>query len=334
MDKTVTFGEVLMRLSPEGYKKISQSNKLEFYFGGTEMNVGASLANFGNEVKHVTCVSDDIVGQAAIGTMQRYGINTSGVVKRNAPLGLYFLEVGAVMRSSTIAYNRAHSAFAGIQPGMVNWKEVLEGAGWFHWTGITPAISEGAWLTLEEGLKQARKNGMNVTADPTYRKDLWNYGKDARKILAGMLEYSTIFIGGVNEINEILETAYTGDKDGFIEAAKELLFRFPSITKVFDKVRNGGNASSQKINARAWNGKEYLETETLEVAHVIDRIGTGDAYAAGLIYGLQHFGDQKTIEFANAACALKHTVEGDVNLVSAEEVLEVVEGNISGRIKR
>ncbi|UGU15263.1 sugar kinase [Sinomicrobium kalidii] len=334
MNETVTFGEVLMRLSPEGNKKISQSNRLEFYFGGTEMNVGASLAYFGNEVKHVTCVSDDIVGEAAISTMKRYGLDTGSVVKCNAPLGLYFLEVGAVMRSSTIAYNRAHSAFSGITPGMVDWKEVLAGSDWFHWTGITPAISEGAWRTLEEGLKQARKNGMNVTADPTYRKDLWNYGKDARKILAGLLEHSTIFIGGVNEINEILGTDHSGDKDGFVKAAKELLNRVPSLTKVFDKVRNGGNASCQKISARAWNGKEYLETEALEITHVVDRIGTGDAYAAGLLYGLQHFDDEKAITFANAACALKHTIAGDVNLVSADEVMQVAEGHISGRIKR
>lgn len=334
MNKTVTFGEVVMRLSPEGNKKINQSSRLEFYFGGTEMNVGASLANFGNEVKHITCVSDDMVGEAAISAMKKYGIDTGSIVKRNAPLGLYFLEVGAVMRSSTIAYNRAHSAFSEITPDMVNWEEVLEGCNWFHWTGITPAISEGAYLTLEEGLKTARRKGITVTADPTYRKDLWNYGKDARKILAGLLEYSTIFIGGVNEINEILGTGYNGDKDGFVEAAKELLKQKPSLTKVFDKVRNGGNASAQKISARAWNGKEYLETEKLEITHVVDRIGTGDAYAAGLIYGLQHFDDQKTIAFANAACALKHTIEGDVNLVSVDEVMQVMEGDISGRIKR
>ncbi|WP_268223053.1 sugar kinase [Sinomicrobium oceani] len=334
MSKTITFGEVLMRLSPEGYKKISQSSTLEFYFGGTEMNVGASLANFGNEVKHVTCVSDDIVGQAATSTMKRYGIDTSAVIRHQAPLGLYFLEVGAVMRSSTIAYNRAHSAFAGIEPGMVNWEEVLEDADWFHWTGITPAISEGAWKTLEEGLKKAFEKGVHITADPTYRKDLWNYGQDAGSILSGLLRYSTVFIGGVNEINEILGTSYTGDREGFIEAAKTLLKEYPNLGKVFDKVRNGGNASAQKISARAWNGKDYLETEALEVAHVVDRIGTGDAYAAGLIYGLQHYDDQKTIAFANAACALKHTIEGDVNLVSVAEVIDVVEGNISGRIKR
>ncbi|MBC9795162.1 sugar kinase [Sinomicrobium weinanense] len=334
MNKTVTFGEVVMRLSPEGNKKISQSNRLEFYFGGTEMNVGASLANFGNEVKHITCVSDDIVGAAAISTMKKYGIDTGNVIKRNAPLGLYFLEVGAVMRSSTIAYNRAHSAFSEITPDMVDWEKVLDGCDWFHWTGITPAISEGAYQTLREGLKTAREKGITVTADPTYRKDLWNYGGDARKILAEMLGYSTIFIGGVNEINEILGTDHTGDKDGFVKAAKELLERIPSLTRVFDKVRHGGNASAQKISARAWNGKEYLRTEELEISHVVDRIGTGDAYAGGLIYGLQHFDDQKAIAFANAACALKHTIEGDVNLVSADEVMQVVEGHISGRIKR
>ncbi len=332
--KIVTFGEVLMRLSPSEHRKLQQAHHMDFFFGGTEMNVAASLSQFGLKTQHITNVSNDLVGDAAVAAMLQVGIDVSAVNTVEHPLGLYFLEVGSSARSSTIAYNRLHGAFANISPEQVNWEHILKDATHFHWTGITPAISEGAYLTLKDGLKVANRNGIVVTADPAYRSNLWKYGKDGHKILKELVSSSTIFIGGVNEINEILGTDFSFSKDDFIKASKKLMEECPSIEKVFDKVRTGLSASWQKIYGQAWTGTEYISTSELEITSVVDRIGTGDAYAAGILYGLQNYDDRKTLEFANAACALKHTILGDANLVSVEEVLEVMEGKTGGRIKR
>lgn len=331
----ITFGEVIMRLSPPGFNKMRQSGTLEFYFGGTEMNVGASLSQFGLPVKHISNVSDDFVGESALACMQGYGINTDFVNKVNHPLGLYFMEVGSGLRASRITYNRLHGAFANIVPEQVDWDKVLDGCSLLHWTGISPAISEGAYQTLKAGLHAALKKGITITADPAYRSNLWQYGRNGHEVLAELCGLSTIFIGGVNEVNEILGTQFNQDEEGFIAASKRITEELPTITTVFDKVRTGLSATHQKIYAQAWDGSQYFKTPEIEISGVVDRIGTGDAYAAGLIYGIQTgMGAAATIAFANAACALKHTVPGDVNLVSVADITEVAQGNVSGRLKR
>lgn len=334
MNKIVTFGEVIMRLSPSENRKIQQANRLDIFFGGTEMNVAASLSNFGLEVKHVSNLSDDIVGKAAIATLRSYGIDTSGINMVKEPLGLYFLETGTAMRSSQISYNRLNGAFSSIHPDSVNWYKILEDCKYFHWTGITPGISEGAYLTLKKGLEIATEKGFEITADPAYRSNLWRYGRKGKEVLHELVSLSTIFIGGVNEINEILSTNFHNDKDGFIEASKALMNEFTSVNIIFDKVRDSKSASSQNIFSQAWTGESYLSTAVLEIDNIRDRVGTGDAFAAGILYGLQNFNLQETLDFANAACALKHTIVGDVNLVSVGEVQKVAVGEISGRIIR
>ncbi|WP_273275469.1 sugar kinase [Maribacter polysiphoniae] len=334
MGQIITFGEVLMRISPTSNKKFIQSNIVEFYFGGTELNVGVSIANFGGDVKHISAVSDDFIGETAISYIRKFGVDTSMISLSKRPLGVYFLEVGAVMRPSTISYNRSHSAFSEIVPEKVNWEKALENGSWMHWTGITPALSKGAFDTLKAGLKRARQKGMTISADPTYRSGLWNYDQDPKEALVELLQYSTIFIGGINEINEVLGTSFGYSNEDFIEASKQLMQTFPSIEKVFDKIRTSLNSSWHKIRARMWNGIEFRETEDLDITHVIDRIGTGDAFAAGLIYGLQQYDDYKAIEFASAACALKHTYEGDVNLTTLKEVTNILGGNTTGRLVR
>jgi len=335
MSQIITFGEVLMRLSPRGNKKFIQSNLVEFYFGGTEVNVGISIANFGGDVKHISCISDDFIGETAIAYLRKFGVDTSAIVRSNKPLGVYFLEVGAVMRPSSISYNRSHSSFSEFKSSLVDWNSALDGGKWFHWTGITPGLCKGGYDTLKEGIVLARKKGMEVSADPTYRSGLWKYGMDAKTVLRDLLNYSTVFIGGVNEINEVLDTNYSYSKEDFILASKHLIEEFPSINKVFDKIRTSVNASWHKIRSRMWNGIEFRETEDLDITHIVDRIGTGDAYAAGLIYGLhQHYDDYKSMEFAAAASALKHTYEGDVNFSTVKEVTTILEGNTSGRFNR
>jgi 2-dehydro-3-deoxygluconokinase len=332
--KIVTFGEVIMRLSPPGHRTMKQSHEMEFFFGGTELNVASSLAVMGCEVKHISNVSADFVGEAAIASMKSFGIDTSFIKKTEHPLGLYFLEVGSSIRSSRIAYNRLNGSFANISPDQVDWKKVLEGCEYFHWTGISPGISEGAYETLKQGLQTAQEMGIQITTDPAYRSNLWKYGKKGNQVLKELVSYSTIFIGGVNEINEILGTEFSSDKEGFMEACKELKQQIPSIHKIFDKVRIGVTASSQQTQGRALVKGNYFETERLEVTPVVDRIGTGDAFAAGLIYGLLNYDDEMALKFANAACAVKHTILGDINHCSAEDIMEVVNGNSGGRIKR
>lgn len=334
MGKIITFGEVLMRISPRGNKKFVQSNIVEFYFGGTELNVGISISNFGGNVKHISAISNDFIGDTAMTYIQKFGVDTSSIVKSERSLGVYFLEVGAVIRPSMISYNRLHSAFSEIEPSKVNWENALEDGEWMHWTGITPALSQGAYDVLKDGLKLARQKGLVVSADPTYRSGLWKYGQDPKEALIELLHYSTIFIGGVNEINEVLGTDFGYSNEDFIEASKQLIAQFPSIEKVFDKIRTSLNSSWHKIRARMWNGFEFKETEDIDITHVVDRIGTGDAFAAGLIYGLQQYDDYKALEFASAACALKHTYEGDVNFATVTEVNNILDGNITGRLVR
>ncbi|QNM85103.1 sugar kinase [Polaribacter pectinis] len=334
MNQIITFGEVLMRISPLGNRKFVQSNSVEFYFGGTEVNVGISIANFGGNVKHISCISNDFIGDTAISYLNKFDLDTSAIVRSGRPLGVYFLEVGAVMRASSISYNRSHSSFSEIVPSMVNWEKSLENGKWFHWTGITPALNKGSKDTLLEGLKLARKQGMTVSADPTYRSGLWKYGEDAKEVLSELINYSTIFIGGINEINELLGTDFSYSNEDFIEASKQLIEKFPSIEKVFDKIRTSINSSWHKIRARMWNGKEFKETQDLDITHIVDRIGTGDAFAAGLIHGLQNFDDFKAMQFASAACAIKHTYLGDVNYANEKDVMTILDGNTTGRLNR
>lgn len=334
MSQIITFGEVLMRLSPFGNKKFIQANTLEFYFGGTEVNVGLSIAHFGANVKHITCISNDFIGDTAIAYLNKFDLDTTAIIRTNRPLGVYFLEVGAVMRPSSISYNRSHSAFSEITPEMVNWQDALANGSWFHWTGITPALTQGSFNTLKEGLKLARDKGIQVSADPTYRSGLWQYGLEPKKALTELLHYSTVFIGGINEMNEALDTDFGYSNEDFIEASKLLIEKFPSIEKVFDKIRTSINSSWHKIRARMWNGKDFRETEDFDITHIVDRIGTGDAFAAGLIYGLQYYDDYKAMQFASAACALKHTYVGDVNYATTDEVTRILEGNVTGRFNR
>lgn len=332
--KILTFGEVIMRLSPPGNKTMKQSHEMEFFFGGTELNVASSLATMGCDVTHISNVSDDFVGESALSFIKSFGIDTTFINKNEHPLGLYFLEVGASVRASRIAYNRLNGSFANIKPEQVDWKKAFEGCDYFHWTGISPGISEGAYETLKEGLLTAREMGIEVTTDPAYRSNLWKYGKNGNEVLKELVSYSTIFIGGVNEINEILGTQFSSDQQGFMEACEELKKQCPSIHKIFDKIRIGVTASSQQTQGRALINGNYFETRFLEIDQVVDRIGTGDAFAAGLIYGLLKFDDEKALNFANAACAIKHTILGDINYCSAEDILEVMGGNSGGRIKR
>lgn len=335
MKKVVTFGEILARLTPPGFKKISQTNQLEIYYGGTETNVSVSLSILGCNAVHVSRVSDDFLGKSAICNLKSNGIDTSFIQKGEEPLGLYFVEPGAVVRSGVIVYNRNHSAFRALKPNSIPWASIFKDADWFHWTGITPAHSENNFLALKEGLMAAKEMGVTVSCDPAYRAGLWQYGRKAEEALKELVALSDVFIGGIEQFNELLGADFSFSDEDFKEGSKALMAQFPRLKKVYDKTRTGKNASWHKIEARMWNGKDMFSCEPIEITHIVDRIGTGDAFAAGVIFGeLHNYSENDSVAFANAACAIKHTIEGDANLADFNEINQIAEGNISGRLIR
>ncbi|AUS04551.1 sugar kinase [Pseudotamlana carrageenivorans] len=331
--KLVTFGEVMMRLSPPGYLKFSQANSFELVYGGGEANVAISCAYLGMKAAHMTRFPDNALGRAATQFLRKNWLSSDQIIYGDDKLGMYFLEKGAVHRPSVVVYEREGSAFSKIQPGMVDWEDVLKDADWFHWTGITPAISEGAALCCLEAIKTANKMGIMVSGDINSRKNMWKYGKTMQEIMPKLVKHCDIVITSPRGINEMFGLGEIGGK--LKNSAQELMEAFPRIKKVVGKKRKSISASEQEIQGRMWTGTEYIKTETLNISHVIDRVGTGDAFAAGLIYGLLHYDtDIEALDFATAACALKHTVIGDVNMVSLENIKSLMGGDTSGALKR
>ena len=330
--KLITFGEVMMRLSPPGYEKFSQASSLELVYGGGEANVAISCAYLGMKAAHVTRFPDNALGKAATQFLRQHWLSTEHVVYGDQMMGNYFLEKGAVHRPSEVIYEREGSAFSLIEPQMVNWEDVLKDADWFHWTGITPAISQGAAQCCLEAIKTANKLGITVSGDINSRDNMWKYGKTMQEIIPELVEHSDVVITSSRGIREMFDIGKIDDS--FKSLANQLIEVFPNIKKVVKKTRRTLSASHHQIQGKIYNGKDYIKSDMLNITHIIDRVGTGDAFAAGLIYGLLHYNDDEAIEFASAACALKHTIPGDANMVSLENVESLMQGNTSGAIKR
>ena len=331
--KLVTFGEVMMRLSPPGHLKFSQADSFDIVYGGGEANVAISCAYLGMKAAHMTRFPDTALGKAATQFLRKNWLSSDQIIYGDNKLGMYFLEKGAVHRPSVVTYERENSSFSKIQPDMVNWKTVLKGADWFHWTGITPAISEGAAMCCLEAIKTANKMGITVSGDINSRENMWKYGKTMQEIIPQLVAHCDIVITSPQGIHDIFGLGQVGGK--FKDSAALLMKAYPKIKKVVGKKRKSISASEQAIQGRFWTGKKFIKTKLLNISHVIDRVGTGDAFAAGLIYGLLHYEDElDALNFATAACALKHTVMGDVNMVSLENVKSLMGGNTSGALRR
>ncbi len=331
--KLITFGEVMMRLSPPGYSKFSQATSFELVYGGGEANVAISCAYLGMKAAHVTRFPDNALGKAATQFLRKHWLSTEHVFYGGNMLGKYFLEKGAVHRPSEVIYEREGSSFSLIEPSMVDWGQILQDADWFHWTGITPAISEGAAMCCLDAIKTANKMGITVSGDINSRKNMWKYGKSMQEVMPDLVKNTDVVITSSRGIREMFELGEEGGK--FQLAAKALMGAFPRIKKVVGKTRKSISASHQQIQGKMWNGQAYIKTEMLDITHVIDRVGTGDAFASGLIYGLLYYEeDLEALRFASAACALKHTVPGDVNMVSLDNVLSLMEGDTSGKLRR
>lgn len=329
--KIITFGEVMLRLSPPGVGRFAQTDSLSMHFGGTEANVAVSLAQFGLQASHVTRFPDHALGRSAAGYLRKYAVDTQHIQYGDGRLGLYFLETGAGSRASQIIYDRVDSAFARIKSDAIDWETVLQGADWFHWTGITPALSQGAADCLLAGIQTANRLGVPVSADIVYRSNLWQYGRKPQEIMPALTEGCTLVLGSKGLFSEL----YGVVGSTFQESGRALMKHFPNVRYITDTKRTSVSASHNRLSAKLFDGDAVYKSRVYDIQPITDRIGTGDAYMAGLIYGLLTFNDlQRAVEFGAAASALKHTIPGDVNLATVAEVETLANGDSSGKLKR
>ncbi|MGX1928550.1 PfkB family carbohydrate kinase [Flagellimonas sp. 2504JD4-2] len=346
MKKVVTFGEIMLRLSPPGFLRFSQTNQFDIVYGGGESNVAVSLANYGIPVDFVTRLPKNDLGECAKMEMRKRGVNTDNIIYGGDRLGIYFLETGAVSRGSKVVYDRAHSAIAEIEPGMINWEKVFDGAQWFHWTGITPAISQGAADACLEAVKAAKKMGITVSTDLNYRKKLWKYGGDREKIMTELTSYCDIILGNEEDAEmhfgikpkdlDITTQGHEVKAEAFLSVCKQMMEKFPDAKKVITTLRGSISASHNTWAGVLYDGKKMYDTRQYQITHIVDRVGGGDSFMGGLIYGLLTYpdDDQNALDFAVAASCLKHTIKGDANLVTVEEVEKLMGGDASGRVSR
>ncbi|OON69831.1 sugar kinase [Hymenobacter sp. CRA2] len=338
MKQIVTFGEIMMRLSPPLNYRLEQANELEVTYGGGDANVAASLACLGLPAAHVTCFPDHQLGRAATQQFRRLGVDMSRVVYTpNTRLGLYFLEVGSALRASTIVYDRFDSAFAKLDPAAFDWEEILKDAQWFHWTGITAAISASAAQACRDAIKVARRLGITVSADVNYRRNLWQYGQRAQDVMPELVEGCDVAVCSEGDAEDLFGIQADAECENSFECmAQKLMQRFPQIKQVMATRRQTQSASHERIQGMLVDAEQgYLETQFYDIAPVVDRIGGGDAFIAGFIYGkLKLASAEQALSFATAASALKHTIHGDVNLATVAEVEHIMAGNTTGRLLR
>jgi 2-dehydro-3-deoxygluconokinase len=342
--KVLTFGEIMLRLSTERYERFIQASSFNATFGGGEANVAVSLANFGLNVDFVTRLPGNDIGQACLMDLRRYNVGTSRIITGGERLGIYFIETGAVARGSKVIYDRSHSSMSEIKPGMLNWDEIMEGARWFHWTGITPAISGGAAEVCREAIETANRKGITVSVDLNYRKKLWNWGKKASEVMPELVSGCDIILGNEEDADKIFGIHPEGVDvlSGNIKASayesvcRQIKTKFPRANKVIITLRGSINANHNTWGGVLFDGNKFLESRNYDITHIVDRVGGGDSFMAGLIYGLICFpdDDQFALDFAVAASCLKHTIHGDYNLVSVKEVENLMKGDISGRVSR
>lgn len=344
MAKIVSFGEIMLRLSTPEHQRFTQTSSFVASFGGGEANVAVSLANFGLDAEFVTRLPQNDMGQAAVMDLRKYNVGTKNIVWGGDRLGIYFLETGAVARPSKVLYDRAHSAIAEIEPGMINWEKVFEGVTWFHWTGITPAISEGAANVCLEAIQVANKKGITVSCDLNYRKNLWKYGKKASEIMPELVKGCDVILGNEEDAEKVFGIKPEGVdvSKGHVEGAayesvgRQLMQKFPRAKKVIITLRGSVSADHNSWSGVLWDGNKLCEAPTYQITHIVDRVGGGDSFMGGLIYGLITYkdDDQKALNFAVAASCLKHTIHGDYNQVTVSEVEQLMKGDGSGRVVR
>jgi len=346
MKKVVTFGEIMLRLSPPGFLRFSQTNSFDVVYGGGESNVAVSLANYGVPVEFVTRLPNNDIGHCAHMEMRKRGVGTSHVNWGGDRLGIYFLETGAVSRGSKVVYDRAHSAMAEIQAGMIDWEAVFADVEWFHWTGITPAISQGAADACLEAVKVASDLGITISTDLNYRKKLWKYDGDREAIMTELTSYCDIILGNEEDAEmhfgikpeglDITTQGHDVKAEAFLSVCQQMMKKFPRAKKVITTLRGSISASHNTWAGVMYDGETMFESPQYQITDIVDRVGGGDSFMGGLIYGLLKYpeNDQNALNFAVAASCLKHTIKGDANLVTLDEVEKLMSGDASGRVAR
>ncbi|PKA97725.1 2-dehydro-3-deoxygluconokinase [Flavobacteriaceae bacterium MAR_2009_75] len=346
MKKVVTFGEIMLRLAPQGFLRFSQSNSFDVIYGGGESNVAVSLANYGVPVDFVTRLPKNDIGECAMMEMRKRGVGVDKIIYGGDRLGIYFLETGAVSRGSKVVYDRAHSAMAEIEKGMVDWDNVFEGVEWFHWTGITPAISQGAADACLEAVKAASERGITISTDLNYRAKLWNYGGDREAIMTELTAYCDIVLGNEEDAEkhfgihpeglDVHKHGHDVKAEAFLSVCKQMMKKFPKAKKVITTLRGSISASHNTWAGVLYDGENMYESPQYQITDIVDRVGGGDSFMGGLIYGLLKYpeDDQNALNFAVAASCLKHTIKGDANLATVAEVEKLMSGDASGRVAR
>ena len=346
MSKVITFGEIMLRLATPDYLRFSQSSTLSATFGGGEANVAVSLANYGVDVEFVTRLPKNDIAAACVGELRKYGVGVKNIVYGGERLGIYFLETGAVARPSKVVYDRAHSSISTIEKGMIDWEKVFEGADWFHWTGITPAISASAAEVCLEACQAANRLGITISCDLNFRKNLWKYGKTAAEVMPALVECCDVILGNEEDAEKVFgikpegfDVTATGgevEQAAFESVCRQLMQRFPRAKKVIITLRGSINANHNTWGGVLFDGQKLYASPRYDITHIVDRVGGGDSFMGGLIYGLREYkgDDQRALNFAVAASALKHTIYGDFNLVTVAEVENLMKGDGSGRVAR
>ncbi len=342
--KVVTFGEIMLRLATPDYLRFGQSNQLTATFGGGEANVAVSLANYGIPVDFVPRLPKNDIATACMMELRKFGVGVSNIVYGGDRLGIYFLETGAVSRGSKVIYDRSNSSVSQVKPGMIDWDIVFEGCNWYHWTGITPAISQVAADVCLEAIRKANSMGITVSCDLNYRKNLWKYGKTAGEVMHDLVEGTDIILGNEEDAEKVLGIKPEGIDvtSGHVEAvayesvSRQIMKRFSRCKKVITTLRGSVNANHNTWSGVLWDGNTLFQAPEYQITHIVDRVGGGDSFMGGLIFGLLTWpgNDQKALDFAVAASCLKHTIYGDFNLVTVDEVIKLMEGDASGRVAR
>jgi 2-dehydro-3-deoxygluconokinase len=342
--RVVTFGEIMLRLVPPGFTRLADARSFDAVYGGGEANVAVSLALFGIPADLVTRLPKNDIGEACLRFIRQYGVGTSKILRGGERLGIYFMEMGAMQRASNVLYDRAHSALATIEPGSIDWRAIFADADWFHWTGITPAISANAAAACLEAGQTARELGLTISCDLNYRAKLWKWGKKAAEVMPELVALCDVAIGNEEDAEKVfgIRAPSVDVTAGIVEAAayrqvcQELSERFPRLKTIGITLRGSISASHNTWSGVLWDGQTLYTAMQYDVTHIVDRVGGGDAFAAGLIYGLKTYGDdrQKALEFAVAASCLKHSIVGDFNLVTVAEVEKLMAGDASGRVSR
>lgn len=346
MNKVVTFGEIMLRLGAPDYLRLSQCHQLDISFAGAEANVAVSLANYGIPVEYVTRLPENPIADKCIGELLSCRVNVNNILRGGKRIGILYLETGSNARPSKIYYDREDSSFATISTNSIDWKEVFKDACWFHWTGITPALSENAEGVCREAIKIAKQKGMTVSCDLNYRKSLWSNGRNVSDIMPSLVKECDVIIGNEVDCSDVFGICAEGfdaeqtngdvDVEKFASVCSQMQIRFPNCKVVALTLRGSLSANHNTWQGILFHKNCLYRSSRFDIAHIVDRVGGGDSFAGGLIYGLLTWEDdlQHVLDFAVAASCLKHTIHGDFNRVSLKEVETLMAGEMSGRVKR